>query len=248
MVRIQWIGAAFCAALAVSNAGVVDAAPLDGKATVAQLAQRAGLSQFATVSDLRFSFHVKRPGKESVRKWQWNVISGDVIWENHAINGVEQSVLFLHRTGIALTQTEQEYDHAFVNDSYWLLFPLQLAWDKNPSFTRIARQTAPISGLTLDVLKIQYTATGYSPGDAYELFLLPERSGETVAEWRYTSAAGKILVSTWERPVKLGSLSVYTYFAHPKEGFEVWFTDLGVRLKGQSEWLTPSTSTTPKLP
>jgi hypothetical protein len=122
------------------------------------------------------------------------------------------------------SETIAAIDKSFINDQYWLLFPLHLKWDK---------------GLTLDVsasdrageawrLTVGYPATGgYTPGDAYDLFV---DSAATLKRWifRKGNAPEPSNEVTWEAPVEIGGLSFSREHKGIGKEFRLWFTDIAV--------------------
>ncbi|MEM6855538.1 MAG: hypothetical protein AAF593_14120 [Planctomycetota bacterium] len=121
----------------------------------------------------------------------------------------------------------------FINDSYWLLFPFQLVWS-DPTVTDAGMQPLPLGGGEGQKLICQWPAEGgYTPGDAYDLYL-----GEDglIQQWVFRRGGQENgRAHTWEDHQQLGPIIVSLDHHGPPpgnegSGFRLWFTDVKATL------------------
>jgi hypothetical protein len=200
------------------------------------IAQTYGIEGWDRIQTIQFTFNVDLPDRDTPiqRTWRWNVA------EDHVTREIAGD-----QVGIALaddpeTQSEdwQQVHQQFINDSYWLLFPFQLVWS-NPTMTfSELPQLLPMSQDTA----IRYTAQwpsegGYTPGDAYDLYLDPTTG--LIQQWAFRrgGAPGSGRPATWEDHQQLGPILVSLDHhgpapANEDAGFRLWFTDVQATLTG----------------
>ena len=212
----------------------------DGAATARELAARYGLASWPAVRTLEFTFRVTpEAGAEPVsRSWSWDV-AGRAVTRTAPGDAVTVDLTTADdaRAGVA-----REVHAQFVNDSYWLVFPFQLVWS-DPAVTDAGPAPFPpeLAGAAADdatkaflrgsarKLTAQWPATGgYTPADAYDLYL---DDGGLVRGWTFRrggGAAGRSM--TWEGYERFGPLLIATAF-RGAGGFELGFDAVKLTLK-----------------
>ena len=90
----------------------------------------------------------------------------------------------VHYNRKAVDSTMAQWDASFINDKYWFLAPFQLVWDKDSFTYEYTEATpSPIAQTPMQKLTIVYgNEGGYTPGDAYDLYL---DEGNMVREWTF---------------------------------------------------------------
>jgi hypothetical protein len=202
-----------------------------------QLADAYGLQNFDQVEELRYTFNVKLPDRVVSRAWSWEPKKDRVTFRGTADQGgtltYERAVL----VGQAGEQVKK-VDPQFVNDNYWLLFPLRLYWDQSATVTvDEAPMNLPIGTGQAKRMVVKYPANeGYTPGDVYELFI--DGAGR-MTQWIYRKGGDPkpTRVTTWEDYKKVGPLTLSLDHNSADGAFRVWFTDVAVRLSGSAEWV-----------
>ena len=203
-----------------------------------RLADAYGIKDFNQVEELRYTFNVKVGDKVTSRSWSWEPKTDRVTFKGTAEQG---GTVSYERSVLAGQPTEQikKVDPQFVNDNYWLIFPLRLYWDRSATVTvDKAPMNLPIGTGQAKRMVVKYPANeGYTPGDVYELFL--DGSGR-IAQWIYRKGGDPqpTRVTTWEDYKKVGPLTLSLDHKSADGAFRVWFTDVAVRLSGSSEWVT----------
>jgi len=209
-----------------------------------RLAEAYGIRKFDNVEELRYTFNVKLPDRTVSRSWSWEPKKDRVTFKGTAEQG---GTVAYNRSVLAQQPNEQEkkVDGWFVNDNYWLIFPLRLFWDRSAAVT--AYQTPvklPIGKGQAKRLVVKYPDNeGYTPGDVYELFI---DKSDRIVQWIYRKGTDltptkltwdNYKVTTWEDYKKAGPLTL-SLDHHTADGvFRIWFTDVAVRLAGKPEWI-----------
>lgn len=195
-----------------------------------RIAVAYGFHQWKHIAQLDFTFNVQTPSRSTSRHWTW--------WprENRAtrqIKGQTPVSFPLAPGSIMLPQDaeltdEQVSAHAqFVNDSYWFLFPFQIVWS-DPQVTDHGQAPLPIGGQSsanARKVTVQYPADGgYTPGDAYDLYLDDDHR---IIQWVFRRGGGeKGSPASWENVVALGPLVVSLDRFGPNRTFHLSFTDV----------------------
>ncbi|MEM8736884.1 MAG: hypothetical protein AAGG38_00160 [Planctomycetota bacterium] len=210
--------------------------PADSPA--AELAERYGLSGWGQVDSLTFTFNVVLPGRDATitRAWTWDVVGQSVTRqlgeETHRVN----LKLFQPVAGLSSNLKDYEVHEQFINDTYWLLFPFQLVWS-NPTVTEQRVSDYPIvlpdehhvPAEGIRKLVCQWPAAGgYTPGDAYDLYLGPDGF---IKQWVFRRG-GKAEGSahTWEDHQQLGPIVVSLDHHNAAGTFRLWFTGVQATL------------------
>lgn len=185
---------------------------------IEQLADAYGIENFDKAKTYHYTFNVKVGDAAVARSWTWNPNSGDV-----TLMTKEDTTSFNHK---ALSEGQEKLDHTFINDKYWLLFPFHLIWDTGYSFSIIENVNAPISELPTTQLIITYNdKDGYTPGDAYDLFINNEFE---IVEWSFRKGGQPepSLTTTWEGYQIVGGINIATDHQNDDGTFRLWFTDI----------------------
>lgn len=207
-----------------------------GAAGIAQkVAAAYGVDGFHSIDGLRFTFNAAIGDKTVRRAWQWEPQSGRVTF--FAPDG---PVSFDRRTLSAASPEElRKLDAAFINDQYWLLFPLHLVWDEGVALADLGEHPLPLGGGSARRLVATYPpSVGYTPGDVYELFV---GGDDRIRQWVYRrgGAPEPTRTATWEDHRAVGPLVLSLDHRVPDGTFRVWFSDVALRLEGRPDWLTP---------
>lgn len=185
-----------------------------------KVADAYGFDEFATVSSLRYTWNV-RVDSATVRSrsWEWNPKTGEV-----GYSGTDTSLVYFESKK---DSTLDEIDGRFINDKYWLLFPFQLAWDTGYEYEVSTDETAPISGAEATKLTVVYNQEdGYTPGDAYDLYLDEEYK---IMEWVFRRGNGTTgRPMTWETVKDYNGLKIALEHKDDKGNLVLWFSDVTI--------------------
>jgi hypothetical protein len=201
-----------------------------------RLAESYGIQDFDQVEELRYTFNVRLPEQVVSRAWSWNPKTDRVTFQGTAAQG---GTVTYERSVMAGQPSEQvkKVDPWFVNDNYWLIFPLRVYWDSATVSADAVPVNLPMGAGQARRLVIRYPANeGYTPGDVYELFI---DSSDRIMQWIYRKGGDPkpTRITTWEGYKKVGPLTLSLDHNSPDGVFRVWFTDVAVRLAGKPDWI-----------
>ena len=198
------------AALLVAAACSTSAGPADGSAAEAasaidSIAAAHGLARWSDVERLDFTFAVDVADTTRVRRaWTWYPRADSVTL---ATDG--RTVAYVRSE--PLDSVGRAADAEFVNDTYWLLMPFYLVWSEDGYERAVTyRDTMPLSGALGTKVTVQYRAEGgYTPGDAYDLYV---DDGYRLREWVYRRGGqpAPSMVMDWGGYEDLGGLVLPT--------------------------------------
>lgn len=153
---------------------------------------------------LFFTFHARLPDKTVTREWIWHIRDNRVF-----LNGAEQ-----------------EMSQAFVNDIYWLLFPLKAYEGRDQvELTVNPDRLSPIEGRPATEVVVRYVSDkGYTPNDIYKLYV---DENLLVREWSYLKGGQEppARITTWADYRTIGGMDL-SLLREGRDGFKVWFTDV----------------------
>ena len=200
-----------------------------------RIGKAVGVSDFDRIEALRYTFNVKIGDRQIRRSWIWEPGPDRVVLDLKAEDGGAD----YNRREVAASETLRSVDARFINDNYWLLFPLHVYWDADAAVTDAGKTDFPIGPGTGRRVVVSYPGkVGYTPADVYEIFLDDDFR---IREWIYRKggATAPTRITTWEDYRRLGPLTVSLDHRSADGSFRLWFTDVGVKLKGEKTWRAP---------
>lgn len=188
------------------------------------IAERYGFAEWGEVESLEFTFNVKLPDREVARAWTWDVAEQAVTRRSPG----EPVTIDLRADPAAWGKAETQVHKQFINDSYWLLFPFQLVWS-DPAVTDAGPAPLPVGSGEARKVVTQWPAEGgYTPGDAYDLFL--DGDG-MIRAWTFRRDGGEKGRSvTFEGYEQVGPL-LLSLDHRGDGGFRLFFTDVELTLR-----------------
>ena len=189
--------------------------------TAEKIANKLGFQNWNNVSEISYTFNVKRGEKHSFRSWVWNPKTGDV-----KMTSVKDTIQYNRKSVDSLSKNA---DKAFINDKFWLLAPFNLASDTGVTFTEKQGVSSPISGKKLNQLTAVYSNDGgYTPGDAYDIYY---NSDFEIKEWSFRKGNQEKpnLSTTWEGYETLNNITVSKTRNDSIGFFSIYFTDVSIK-------------------
>lgn len=199
-----------------------------------RIARAYGLDGWDRVEELRYTFNVQAGEREVRRSWVWRVKDRTVTYRDELDSG-EPFTYSLDDVGDDPTEKLKNIDHRFINDQYWLLFALHVAWDTDAAVTVAGEQPLPIGEGTATKVTVQYPDEGgYTPGDAYDLYVDPDMR---VKQWvfRKGGQTEPSFAATWEDQRRFGPLLIPTRFGSADDASELWFTGVEVKTVDEND-------------
>lgn len=185
-----------------------------------------GYADFDDLNTISYTWNVRRDSATVItRDWKWNIQDRTVYYATADTSYTYSLDMPSDSLPVA--------DKGFINDKYWLLFPFQLAWDTGYTYETKENVPSPIAGKNSTLLTIVYDATeqdskvsGYTPGDAYDLYLA---ENYMILEWVFRRENGTDgRATTWEDVQDFGPIKISTSHSNDKDMQFIWFTDVSV--------------------
>ncbi|MDF2156784.1 hypothetical protein [Algoriphagus sp. CAU 1675] len=183
-----------------------------------RVAKAYGFENFDQVNSIAYTWNVRRDSVTVVsRDWKWNIKDRTVYY-----TGSDTSFTY----SLDADSLPQR-DGAFINDKYWLMFPFQLAWDTGYSFETHENVASPLKGIQSTKLTILYNSEdGYTPGDAYDLYL---DENNMILEWTFRRGNGENGATwTWENVQDFGPIKLTMDHMNGEGERFIWFTNVEV--------------------
>src|SRR5947207_8040448 len=112
-----------------------------------QIAKTYGLASFGQIEAIRYTFNIDLAALKLKlsRSWVWEPKADQVSYEGKDKDGKPVKVTYVRsQLGGAPDNVRAEVDPAFVNDNYWLLFPLHVSWDYGADVEDMGSQPLPL--------------------------------------------------------------------------------------------------------
>jgi hypothetical protein len=206
-----------------------------------QMAKAYGLDSFGQIEGIRYTFNAELPGAAVSRSWEWNPKTDTVSYEGKDKEGKPVKAAYQRaQVGSQSDAIKNEIDPAFLNDQYWLLFPLHVAWDTNATVTDEGMQKLPLGNGSAQRVVVKYPSEGgYAPGDTWELYL---GADNRVVEFVYHRGGDKkpsVVIATWTDNKKAGPLLISTDHRGTADGkpVRIFLSDVSVKVTGSDNWI-----------
>ncbi len=189
-----------------------------------QVAKAYGFESFDQVNSISYTWNVQRDSVNVFsRDWKWNIKDSTVSY-----SGPDTTFTYSLTADSLPAQ-----DGGFINDKYWAMMPFQLAWDTGYTFEVAEGVPSPIAGKTSTKLTILYQSgepaspgMGYTPGDAYDLYL---DENKMITEWVFRRGNGPDgRPTTWENVETHGPLKFVTTHKNAEGQRTLWISNIKV--------------------
>jgi hypothetical protein len=206
-----------------------------------QIAKTHGLDSFGQIEAIRYTFNAEFPGVKLSRTWEWEPKTGQVSYEGKDKEGKPVKVTYLRsQLSSQPDNVKNEIDPAFINDQYWLLFPLHVAWDSGADVKDAGVHKLPLGKGSAERLVVKYPSDGgYTPGDTWELYVGSDNRVQEFIYHRGGSKKPSIVVATWAGYKKAGPLHISTDHRGTADGkpLRIFFSGVSVKLTGANTWM-----------
>ncbi|WPR75478.1 hypothetical protein [Algoriphagus sp. NG3] len=185
-----------------------------------KVAMAYGFDNFDKVSSISYTWNVQRDSVNVMtRDWKWNV-------KNRTVYYATADTSYTYSLDLP-SDSLPDADKGFINDKYWMMFPFQLAWDAGYEYETEENVPTPIAGTNSTKLTIVYNAAdGYTPGDAYDLYL---DDNHMILEWVFRRENGPDgRPTTWEDVEQFGPIKLATSHSNQTGQKIIWFTNISV--------------------
>ena len=208
-----------------------------------QIAKTYGLDSFGKIEAIRYTWNGEITGLfKAAHSWEWEPKTGKISYEGKDKDGKPVKATYVQsQINSAPANVKDEIAPAFVNDNYWLLFPLHAYWDTSATVTDKAMQKLPIGNGSAELVAVKYPAEagGYTPGDTWELYVGKDNRVEQFAYHRGGPKPPHLVIATWTGYKKAGPLLISTEHRGTADGkpLHIFLSDVSVKLTGSDTWM-----------
>lgn len=243
--RTRWRAAVGLTAMILGATGAGATAPVGAVEDdpAARLARAHGFDRWDEIEAIRFTFSVRTGDETTTRSWRWrpeeNTVRLTALGAAEADGeGAGRRVIEYDRDALdAAPDRVIEADRKFINDTFWLLLPLHLAWAEDVAVRETGDHALPLGEGRAKRIVVAYPERGgYTPGDRYALYVDDD---DRLVQWTYHrgGAEAPTLATTWAAPARVGPLLLHLKRRNAARGFEMTFIDVAVRLAGEPGWV-----------
>ena len=205
-----------------------------------QMAKTYGLDSFGQVEGIRYTFNLELPGVKRSETWEWQPKTDTVSYKGKDKEGKAIQVTY-QRSQLSSQSdaVKNKVDPAFINDQYWLLFPLHVAWD-GARVTDEGMHKLPLGKTSAQRVVVKYPSDrGYTPGDTWELYVGADKRVEEFVYRRGGAKKPSLVIATWEGYKTAGPLLFSTEHRGTADGkpVRISFSDVSVKLTGSENWI-----------
>ncbi|HYL13392.1 MAG TPA: hypothetical protein VEV41_10155 [Terriglobales bacterium] len=207
-----------------------------------QIAKTYGIDSYGQIEAIRYTWNGEIPGLfKLAHVWEWEPKTGKISYEGKDKEGKPVKVTYTSSKLNSQPDTvKNEVEPAFVNDNYWLLFPLHAYWDTSATVTDQGMRKLPVGKGLAKLVAVKYPAEagGYTPGDTWELYVGKDNRVQQMVYHRGGSTKPSLVIATWAGYKKAGPLLISTEHRGTADGkpLHIFLSDVAVKLTGSDTW------------
>jgi hypothetical protein len=206
-----------------------------------QIAKTYGLDSFGQIEAVRYTFNLDLGTIKLSRSWVWEPKADQVSYEGKDKAGKPVKVTYARsQVSSQPAVVKDEVDRGFMNDQYWLVFPLHLCWDSSAEVKDMGMHKLPLGKGSARQVVVKYPSNvGYTPGDTWTLFVGPDNRVREFIYHRGGSVKPTVVITTWSDYKKAGPLLVSQEHRGTADGkpARISFSDVAVKLTGSNTWV-----------
>jgi hypothetical protein len=206
-----------------------------------QIAKTYGLDSVGQIEAIRYTFNAELPGVNLSRSWVWQPKTDQVSYEGKDKDGKLVKATYVRsQLNGEPANVKEEIDPAFLNDQYWLLFPLHVYWDSSADVQDTGMQKLPLGDGSAKRVVVKYPSEGgFSPGDTWELYVGPDNRVEEFIYRRGGPKKPSVVIATWAGYQKAGPLLISTDHRGTSDDkpLRVFLSNVSVKLVGSDAWV-----------
>lgn len=207
-----------------------------------QIAKTYGVDSFGQISAIRYTWNAAFPGVNIAHSWVWEPKTGKISYEGKDKDGKPVTATYVEsQLNSAPANVKDEIAPAFVNDNYWLLFPIHAYWDKSATVTDQGMHKLPIGTGSAVLVSVKYPTEsgGYTPGDTWDLYVGADHRVQQFVYHRVGPRKPSIVIATWAAYKKAGPLLFSTDHRGTADGkpLRVFISNVAVKVAGSDAWI-----------
>ena len=210
---------------------------------IEKIAKAYGLDSYGQIEAIRYTWNGEIPGLFKLsHAWEWEPKTGKITFEGKDKDGKPLKVSYdSTKLSSQSDQVKSEVEPAFVNDNYWLLFPLHAYWDTSATVTNKGTQKLPMGTGSATLVSVKYPseAGGYTPGDTWDLYVDKNYRVQAMVYHRGGPKKPSLVTAQWTGYKKAGPLLVSTEHPGTADGkpLHISITNVAVKLTGSDKWV-----------
>jgi len=211
---------------------------------IEKIAKAYGLDSYDKVEAIRYTWNGEIPGLFKLsHAWEWEPKTGKITYEGKDKEGKPVKVSYdSSQLSSQSDVVKNEVQPAFVNDNYWLLFPLHAYWDSSATITNKGTQKLPIGAGSATLVSVKYPAEagGYTPGDTWDLYVGKDNRVQALVYHRGGDKKPSLVTVTWTGYKKAGPLLISTEHRGTADDkpLHISITNVAVKLTGSDTWVS----------
>ncbi len=208
-----------------------------------QIAKTYGVDSFGKIEAIRYTWNGEITGLfKAAHAWEWEPKTGKISYEGKDKDGKLVKVTYLQsQLNSQPAIVKDQVAPSFVNDNYWLLFPLHAYWDTSATVTDQGMHKLPVGSGSAKLVTVKYPteAGGYTPGDTWDLYVGKDNRVEYFVYHRGGPKPPKLVIASWTGYKKAGPLLFSTEHRGTADGkpLHIFITDVAVKVTGSDTWI-----------
>ena len=208
-----------------------------------QIAKVYGVDSWNQIEVIRYTWNGEITGLfKASHVWEWEPKTGKISYEGKDKAGNPVKATYLQsQFNSAPANVKDEIAPAFVNDNYWLLFPLHAYWDTSATVTDQGMQKLPQGTGSAQLISVKYPAEagGYTPGDTWDLYVGADKRVKQLVYHRGGTRKPSLVIASWTGYKKAGPLLISTEHLGTADGkpLHISISDVSVKLTGSNAWI-----------
>ncbi len=207
-----------------------------------QIANAYGLDSWGQVEAIRYTWNAQLPGVKVSHSWVWEPKTGQITYEGKDKEGKLVKVTYQSaQLSSQPANVKDEIEPSFINDQYWTFFPFHLVWDSSAIVTDDGMRKLPLGHGSARRVVVKYPAEagGYTPGDAWDLYVGKDNRVEQFVYYRGGPKKPRVVIATWAGYKKAGPILISTEHRGTADGkpLRVFISDMAVKLTGSDTWM-----------
>ncbi len=208
-----------------------------------KIAKAYGLDSFGKIEAIRYTWNGEVTGLfKAAHVWEWEPKTGRISYEGTDKDGKPVKVTYTQaQLNSQPANVKEQVAPSFVNDNYWLLFPLHAYWDTSATVTDRGMQKLPVGAGSAELVVVKYPteAGGYTPGDTWDLYVGKDNRVKYLVYHRGGPKPPQLVVASWAGYKKAGPLLFSTEHRGTADGkpLHIFLTNVAVKLTGSDTWM-----------
>ena len=203
------------------------------------IAKVYGLDSLSQIESIRYTWNVDSPIGKVARSWEWSPKTDTVSYDGKDKDGKEVKATYKRSELEKQSDAVKALDPIFMNDQYWLLLAIRIAWDGVPG-TDEGTQKLPLGDGSAQKVSVKYPDAGYQPGDTWDLYVGADKKIQEIVYHRGAPTPPPHLVMADYVDYKKAGPLLIAMDHHGKidgKDFRLFFTDVSVKLSGSNNWI-----------